>query len=341
MRPQLFRAKQIGAFGFHFMTSQRKIIERHRASLRGLLRLRVLHSKALGIRKPYYVYEPPNLQNLKSVPVLFLFRGHEREWVNVEEDGSRTRTTIEDLDVLFSRGELPPMLVVMPGLNSSNNHVPSLGINMVGDEVWRAPGLGTGRFWDFLDNELIPAVEANYPQTDSGLRLAAGFSLGGYTVSLIAAKRPGYLTHAGIYDGLFMWPEHIDQRQPNPAPFCDPIWTKSAIFDAAFGKPRHKPALRIWNPTDVMTKNLPTADPLIRQTTFWVSAAPADGVAGNRDRAKFFLSMLREKKFQVGKMPAILHRDAAHTWHWADSFLVQFLRTAFSAAADGQLGKRI
>lgn len=305
------------------------------------MRLRIVHSNALGIRKPYYVYEPPGLASLTKVPVLFLFRGHEREWVNVDEDASRKRTSIEDLDRLFAAGELPPMLVVMPGLNSSNNHVPSLGINMVGNDVWRYPGLGTGRFWDFLDSELFPRIEAEYPQTQGAARLAAGFSLGGYTVSLIAAKRPGFLTHAGIYDGLFMWPKHIDNRMPYPEPFCDHIWMKGQLFDAAFGKPRNRTAMNVWNPTDTLLAAAPGVENVMRKTTFWISAAPADGDAGNRDRARFLLSVLKKNDFRLGGMKAILHRDARHTWHWADSFLIQFLRGAFLREADGMPGRSL
>ena len=99
------------------MTEQ-AILERHRASLHGTLRLRRLQSTALSLRKPYYVYEPPGLAEGSQVPVLYLLRGHQREWVNIDEDTSRQHSTaIEDLDTLIQWGEVPPVVAVMPGLS--------------------------------------------------------------------------------------------------------------------------------------------------------------------------------------------------------------------------------
>lgn len=310
------------------MASFREILERHRESLQGQLRYRVVHSNALAIRKPYYVYEPPDLGDSGEVPLVFLFRGHEREFVNIDEDASRIRTSIEDVDKLIADGSLPPMILVMPGLNSSNNHIPSLGINMVGLAEQRPNGIGSGRFWDYLDRELIPRIEREYPQTAGGPRLAAGFSLGGYTVSLLATRRPGFLNEAGVYDGLFMWPQHLDKRQVTPAPFCDPIWSGASIFDAAFGKPRNRPAMSHWNPSDALVAASGVELDRLRTTRYWVSAAPADGGLGNRDRAKGFVSLLRKKRLQLGFTGTVFDADAAHTWHWADRFLVEFLTQA-------------
>ena len=322
--------RSFGSTSF-YMSSHREIISRHRESLRGSLRYRLLKSTALGIRKPYYVYEPPNLGSIDTASLLILFRGHEREWVNVNEDGSRTRTSIEDIDLLISRGSLPPLVVVLPGLNSTNNHVPSLGVNMVGDNPAQYPGIGTGRFWDFLDSELLPRVVDDYPMLRGGLRMAAGFSLGGYTVSLLAARRPGFLDHAAVYDGLFMWPDHVDRRQPQPKPFGDRVWLENGIFDAAFGRPRSTKALAAWNPTDFFRDAVGDQLAALRKTRYWIAAAPSDGSAGNRDRARFLTALLRQKRCLLGFDQPIFHEDAEHTWHWADRFLARFLLQAIGS----------
>ena len=306
--------------------TERQILARHGGSLRGRLRACRLHSSALGIRKPYFVYEPPGWRGQQRLPLLYLFRGHEREWVNIGEDASRRATTaIEDLDERIAEGRLPPMLVVVPGLNSTNNHVPSLGIDMAGTWPETLRGLGAGRFWRFMIGELLPRVERDYPETRGGLRLAAGFSLGGYTVSLLATHYPGYFDHAGIYDGLFMWPDHHDPRVPKTGERTDPIWCASPLFDAALGAPRDPSAMRRWNPTD--TLRLAHGDVLstIKKTTFWIASAPADGSRGNVDRARFFVDLLREKGIPVGFDKVIFDADAAHTWHWTDRFLMHFL----------------
>ncbi len=334
----------------------RKILRRHRASLRGALCHRKLRSEALGIAKPYLVYEPPGVALLEKLPVLYLFRGHEREWANPHEDASRRTTAIEDLDWLIHEERLPPLVAVMPGLSSADNHIPALGINMAGTWPDAKQGLGTGRFWTFLTEELIPSIDRRYPQAEGGLRLMAGFSLGGYTVSLLAMQHAGYFDHAALYDGTLMWPGHRDPRakekkpspkqkketaasthrtSPAPAGCTDPIWCRAGLFNAALGHPRDAAALKRWNPTDTLRDAEAGALAAMQRTTLWLRCAAADGGKGNRDRARFFAKLLRERGLPLGFEggDVVLHPEAAHTWHWADRFLVLFLSGIFSAVA--------
>ncbi len=315
--------------------SPSQILAHHQETLKGRLQARVLDSEALGLRKTYYLYEPPTDLPRRRLPLLYLFRGHEREWVNVREDASRRRSTaIDDVDARIQRGTVPPMMVVMPGLNSDDNHIPSLGIDMAGKWPATKTGLGSGRYWHYLTHELMPAVEADLPETRGGRRLAAGFSLGGYTVALLAAFRPGYFDHVGIYDGLFMWPDHHDPREPEPGSWTDPVWCRAGIFDAAFGKPRNAVAMRRWNPTDALRHASASQIEALRRTTFWIRCAAADGSRGNRDRARFFAELLREKGVPLGYAPdaVVLDDRAAHTWHWTDTFLMRFLEDTLSAS---------
>lgn len=308
--------------------TRRDILARHRQSLDGTLRACYLPSKALGINKSFYVYEPPGFHKEMQLPVLYLFRGHEREWVNIDEDSSRQRATaIEDIDKAIALHMIPPVLVVMPGLNSSNNHVPSLGINMAG--TWRTSmrGLGSGMFWDFLTNELFQAIKKRYPAAGFK-RLAAGFSLGGFTTSLLAIRCPELFTHVGIYDGLFMWPKHEDPRAIPNEPGNDKVWTQGAIFDPVFGNPRNEDALAFWNPTDILQR---TASHIYRNTAWWVSCAPSDGQHGNHDRAKFYHALLEEKEITQHAKDVIFDAEATHSWHWADKFLLHFLIEALAA----------
>ena len=316
--------------------SQGNILLRHRRSLVGSLRLRYVQSEALGIRKPFYVYEPPGLAGAARVPVLYLFRGHEREWVNLREDASRNRrTAVEALDAAIAGGALPPVVAVLPGLNSTNNHVPSLGIDMAGRWPPTLRGLGTGRFWHFLAHELLPRIERDYPETGSGARLMAGFSLGGFTVSLLATHLPGFFHHAGIYDGLFMWPGHDDPRQPTPGPCSDPVWCRAPIFDAALGRPRDAVAMRRWNPSDIL--QTATGDLLasIRKTAFFVRCASGEGNRGNRDRAHFFVDLLRARGVPTAGGEIVFHPEATHSWHWTDRFLLRFLEAALGPTPPG------
>lgn len=307
----------------------RQILARHQQHLHGRLLLKRIKSRALDISKPFYIYEPAGWHTLADLPLLYLFRGHEREWVNIREDGSRSRSTaIEDLDRLIVEGLLPPVLAVLPGLNSSNNWIPSLGINMVGEWETRFRGLGSGRFWEYLTGELMPAVARWYPQSARGLKLMAGFSLGGYTVSLIAAKLPGLFDHALIYDGTLMWPDHIDPRK-GPRRFGDTIWYRSRLFDAALGRPRNELAMQAWNPTNMIRDAGTETLGLLRQTTFWVASAHRDGGFGNRDRARMFVDLLRARQIPTGLKHIIFDPRAEHTWHWTDRFLTAVLQKIF------------
>ncbi len=305
--------------------SQGAILARHRETLRGTLRLVRLPSAALGLAKPFYVYTPPDA----SQGLLYLFRGHEREYVNFVEDASRRKTTaIEDLDRYIAEETLPPVTAILPGLNSSNNHVPSLGVDMAGQWPASMQGLGTGRFWQYLSDELIPAVEKRWGC--DGPRLAAGFSLGGFTVSLLAALKPGYLDHAGMYDALFTWPGHHDPRVRRAGQNTDPVWTDHGIFDAALGRPRDPDALARWNATDWLLAATGADLEALRRTTFWIKCASGDGSAGNRDRAYGLVRLLRKKKLALGFKDVLLHPEAAHSWHWNDRFVLAFLRAAFA-----------
>ena len=307
--------------------TRRQILRRHDETLSGRLRARIARSTVLDTRKPYYLYEAPGLANATAAPLLLLLRGHEREWVNMKEDDSRRRSTaIEDVDRLVAEGALPPLLAVMPGLNSSDNHVPSLGIDMVGTWPGYRYSLGTGRFWTYLTEELLPNVAAGYPAV-TGPRVAVGFSLGGYTASLLALHQPEALDHVAIYDGLFMWPRHNDPRE-NGAAFSDPVWCEASIFDAALGRPRDRDALRRWNPTDRLQNGPSTLLRPLRDTTFWIGCAAGDGNRGNRDRARFFTKLLRRQDVPVGLDRVVFDDEARHTWHWADRFLQYVLAQA-------------
>jgi pimeloyl-ACP methyl ester carboxylesterase len=298
-------------------------ILRHHDSLHGQLRRHVYRSQALGIRKPYYVYVPPGSEQ-DGLPLVTLLRGHEREWVSVDEDDSRETTGIEDVDALIHRDVLPPVAMLIPGVCSSDNHVHSCGIDMQGTWEGYDRSVGTGRFWTYLTDELMPRAEEQLPVT-GGDRLAVGFSLGGYLAHLWATRRPDFFDHVGIYDGTIMWPRHNDPREDGEA-FSDPIWVEAGIFTPAFGpEGDRRSALRAWNPTD----ELRTADTSRRQrlqsTTFWIACASWDGSRGNRDRARYLAELLDDAGIPVGFDRIVFHDDASHSYSWADRFLMRFL----------------
>lgn len=316
------------------MTS--KQILRHHRGLQGRLVHRTLRSDVLGIRKPYYVYTPPGYGH-EALPLLYLLRGHEREWVNPEEDDSRRSTAVQDLDRLIDRGTLPPMVAVMPGISSADNRIHSCGIDMEGTWPERRT-VGTGQFWTYLTTELVPHVEETHP-VEGGLRLAVGFSLGGFLAYLWGVREAGTFDHVALYDGTLPWPRHNDPREDGGA-FSDPIFGEAGIFNPAFGEPPRRAALRRWNPTDDLRTAGVARVGRLRRTTFWITSAARDGTAGNRDRARFVKRLLRERGIPLGfsETTVVLHGDAAHTYAWADRFLVRVLLGVFG---DGERGARV
>jgi len=93
-----------------------------------------IQSKALGVKKRFYVALPPGYHKISSqetrYPALYLFRGHEHEWVHRWQDRSRNgRTVIDVYRELLREGRVGPMILVFPGISSDDNRVPGLLVN--------------------------------------------------------------------------------------------------------------------------------------------------------------------------------------------------------------------
>ena len=306
----------------------RSILSRHKKSLKGILRILPFRSRSLGISKPVFIYEPPRFTNLEDVHILYLLRGHEREYVNIHEDDTREQTSIEMIDELIHTGKIPPVLVVMPGLNSVENDIPSLGINMANPPNDKRNGLGTGQFWNFLTQELLPFIDARFlKKTEHSLRMSYGFSLGGYTTSMLFTGLPGYFNHVGLYDALFMFEDQIDPRTNKP----DKIWCNSPHFDAALGKSNDRVLgnLSAWNTTELVRFSDPITLQKLKETMCWIRSSAFDDQKGNLYRNTYFISVLRNAGLEAAFNVVPFHENAEHTWHWNDRFLSFFLRNIF------------
>src|SRR5437867_1078389 len=93
-----------------------------------------IHSKALGVNKNFYVSLPPGYHKAANAqrryPVLYLFRGHEHEWVHRWQDKSRHgRTVIDVYRELLREGRVGAMILVFPGMSSDDNRIPGLLVN--------------------------------------------------------------------------------------------------------------------------------------------------------------------------------------------------------------------
>jgi S-formylglutathione hydrolase FrmB len=275
----------------------------------------VIDSRVLGIPKCFYVYTPPcYLSFHERLPVLYLFRGHEREWVNPEEEPARLRRTVIDVyEQLLLEGAVGPMIMVFPGISSDDNKISGLLVNFKEPPVPTVPGIGTGQFEDYFLHELVPYIEEHY-RTQPGARAVDGFSLGGFMATKIATQYPHLFRSVGAFDGLYFWDDSKDAYSidGNDLVFLKPL------FDPAFGFERDHRYAAANNPPNLIR----TTDPsVLGQLTWVIEYGPQ---SGEPDRSNFYrgdhlCNLLAAKGITNrgrGEIPA-----STHSWYWADEHM--------------------
>lgn len=290
---------------------------RERRPLDARARRVTLASKALGVTKSYYISLPPGYHATgnaqRRYPVLYLFRGHEHEWVHRWQDRSRRgRTVIDVYRRLLNAGTVGPLILVFPGISSDDNRVPGLLVNFRAPELARgAPGVGTGRFEDYFFDELVPHVDANFRTIPDRVgRAVEGFSLGGFQAIKAAAGRPDIFCSAGSFDGTF--------------PYAIRRGAGVKRTDRVLRHPMLAPALGSPPDVDFIAANSP-ANLLLRgdrdalATVQWmIRSGPeaAEPWQSNYFRAQHVVGILKELGLS-NAVPDVLPR-ARHSWAWAD-----------------------
>jgi putative tributyrin esterase len=138
-----------------------------------------LRSAALGRLIKYRVLLPQGYdRSAKRFPVLYLLHGLDGHY-----DDWSTRTQLAE------RAHALPLIVVMPE----------------GEDSWYTNAAdGSGRFEDYVANDLIRDVESKYFVIRARYgRAIAGLSMGGYGAIKIALKHPGLFVAAGSLSGAF------------------------------------------------------------------------------------------------------------------------------------------
>src|SRR5579859_49537 len=155
----------------------------------------VLAGNPLGdpSRRPLYVYSSPGVRD-RGVPVVYVIQGYTGQ-VDMWLSRSAFEPTFpERLDALFTSGECPDAIVVMVDAWTSRGGSQFLNSS------------STGRYLDYLCDEVVPFVDAHYPTlADRDHRGLAGKSSGGYGAMVVPMLRPDVFgalaSHAG--DALF------------------------------------------------------------------------------------------------------------------------------------------
>jgi hypothetical protein len=171
--------------------------------LHGVLDQLVISSEALDgnplgdpDRRPLYVYRPPGveLDHPKPLPSVYVIQGYTGQldmWLSRQPFEP---TMIERLDAMFASGECPDAIVVF--VDAWTSYGGSQFLN----------SSGTGRYLDYLCDEVVAFVDERYPTAQSrDHRGLSGKSSGGYGAMVVPMLRPDVFgalaSHAG--DALF------------------------------------------------------------------------------------------------------------------------------------------
>lgn len=285
----------------------------------GRVELHSFFSASLGITKQYNVYLPAGYDSsTERYPVVYFFRGHEREWFNPSEDGTRGGKSLKDIaDNLIATNKIGKMILVGASTSSADNSVPALGVNMKSPLAATA-GIGAGKFEDYLTKDLIQHIDSSYRTVaDKAHRGVDGFSLGGYTSIMLAVKHPELYASAACYDGTHMW-HNLDDPRAGGAGLDDGTWLTTSMFDQAFGKPRDTSVMMSYNTVDILLRADSTRLAQIKTVKFFIHAAAFDGNQGNIDRGRHVADNLLGKGILNGFGDIRLTASAIHNWSYAD-----------------------
>jgi esterase/lipase superfamily enzyme len=277
-------------------------------------------SVTLGTRKSFYVALPPGYQRAANLqrhyPTLYLFRGHEHEWVHRFQDKSRRgRTVIDVYRELLEAGKVGPMILVFPGISSDDNRVPGLLVNFREPELVKdIPGVGTGRFEDYFLEELVPFIDRRFRTIGSREgRAVDGFSLGGFQSIKIAAQHPRLFCSAGAFDGTFLYSTYRGRSVRS----TDKV-LRNPMFNPAFGAERDLDFVAANSPANLFWRKDRNA---LVDVQWLIRSGPesAEPWQSNYFRTQHVVQILHEHHIENGLDP-VIHR-ANHCWHWADKHM--------------------
>jgi S-formylglutathione hydrolase FrmB len=144
-------------------------------------------------RRPLYVYRSPGLGN-EPVPTIYAIQGFTGQLDNWLIRDAFEPNNIERMDAMFASTDTPPVIVAYV----------DAWTRLGGSQFLNSPA--TGRYMDYLCDEVVPFVDSRYPTiADRHHRAIVGKSSGGYGAMVTPMLRPDVFgalaSHAG--DSLF------------------------------------------------------------------------------------------------------------------------------------------
>jgi len=301
------------------LAAARPVVDAPPAGIDPRVRRVTLRSAALGVRKSFYVLLPPAYDAQDGrYPVLYLLRGHEREWVNPSEDTSRIGTVVDVYRRLLGAGKVGSMILVCPGLTSDDGRVHGMVTDFRARKLApMVPGLGTGRFETYMAREVVPLVDALFrTMPDPGRHGVDGFSLGGFMAVKLAAKYPNLFATAGAYDGTFLYASPDGRRVREDKVF------RASFLDPVFGLPRDQPYAAANNAANLIVDS---SRDRVRGVRWLIQYGreEIEPMGSNYYRGAYLRDLLTMKGI-VHDIPAVIP-DGAHDWATADRHIAATL----------------
>lgn len=277
-----------------------------------------LADSRMGVLRRFGLYLPYGYgERRRPYPVLYLFRGHETEWVGTQ-DGRRGLVPLLDRAIAMKRIE--PLIVVLPGFMDRDRRYQGVPIDWSADG--EAAGIGTARLEAHFF-EIKDWVEEHLQvRRGPGATALDGFSMGGFAAVCLGLRYPGLFGSVGAYDGSFMWPGQLDPRRGRPgradrlwfSETCAPYFCRDGVWDRRKME-RHNPHVLLRGARGERLSAM-------KRMRFHVRAAGTEH-AGNLDRTRSLIDALAgagiQNRYRGSKIR--LARRARHTWAWADLHL--------------------
>lgn len=280
------------------------------------------YSPALGVSKRFHIYLPPQYADSgRRFPVVYLLRGHEREWLNIAEDTSRNGQNVLDVyERLLLEGEAGPMILVMPSLTGEDGADHGVGVDNLAPRLAAAQaGIGTGRWERYLVDDLVPLIDAHWRTLPGGAhRGVDGFSLGGAVAAKLAAKYPALFHSVGAYDGTFFFADDAGTGvRPDDGVLQNPI------FAPAFGEPRKLGHAAANSAANLVLGGDRAA---LSKITWMIQYGPEhiEPWGSNFYRGEHLVAALGRRGIANAAGDGVLH-EGDHTWRTADRHMAMTL----------------
>jgi predicted alpha/beta superfamily hydrolase len=180
-----------------------------------------LHSEILDEMRNIWVYVPNEqtgaLYGMISYPVLYLLDGP-----------GHFHAVTGMLKSLADNGLVPRMVVVgIPNTDRTRDLTPTHRDIVFGDSAFVKTSGGGGAFLDFMEEELIPYVEAKYPVT--GYRTFVGHSFGGLAAVYSLLNRPQLFSNYVAIDPSLWWDDWVMVHQADSL-FANPDLLGKSLY---------------------------------------------------------------------------------------------------------------